>query len=158
MIEIKHLRELVKLMVNNDLTEVDLESENEHIKIKRGQGASAAPVVTHVAQPAAAAPAQPAAAPAAAPQATPAEASAPKDEGNVIASPMVGTFYSASSPDAKPYVSAGDKVSADTVVCIIEAMKVFNEIKAETTGTITEVLVKNGDSVEFGQPLFRIKP
>ena len=152
MIDIKHLRELVKLMVSNDLTEVDLESENEHIKIKRGSGQQ--PVVTHMAAPAQAAPPAPASG-AAAPAAP---AAAPVDEGPVIASPMVGTFYSASSPDAKPFVGVGDKVGPDTAVCIIEAMKVFNEIKAETSGTITEVLVKNGDSVEFGQPLFRIKP
>lgn len=153
MIEIKHLRELVKLMVTNDLTEVDLESENEHIKIKRGSGEQ--PVVTHAAAPA---PAPAAAAAPAAAGSAPAAAPAPADEGPVIASPMVGTFYSASSPDAKPFVGVGDKVGPDTTVCIVEAMKVFNEIKAETSGTITEVLVKNGDSVEFGQPLFRIKP
>jgi acetyl-CoA carboxylase biotin carboxyl carrier protein len=75
-----------------------------------------------------------------------------------IASPMVGTFYRAPSPDSAPYVELGQKVTPDTVVCIIEAMKVMNEIKAETTGTIVEILVENGKSVEFGQPLFRVKP
>jgi acetyl-CoA carboxylase biotin carboxyl carrier protein len=91
--------------------------------------------------------------------AAPDQASASKDDGGVtIDSPMVGTFYTASSPDAKAFANVGDKVGPDTVVCIIEAMKVFNEIKAETTGTIVKVLVENGDAVEFGQPLYTIKP
>jgi acetyl-CoA carboxylase biotin carboxyl carrier protein len=70
---------------------------------------------------------------------------------------MVGTFYAASSPDAEPFVKAGDSVKADTVICIVEAMKVFNEIKAEQSGTIAEVLVESGQAVEYGQPLFRLK-
>jgi len=75
-----------------------------------------------------------------------------------IESPMVGTFYTASNPEAAPFVKPGDQVTEDSVVCIIEAMKIFNEIKAETTGTIQRVLVKNGEPVEFGQPLFLVKP
>ncbi len=70
---------------------------------------------------------------------------------------MVGSFYAAATPDASAFVSVGDKVKADTVVCLIEAMKVFNEIKAEQSGTVAEVLVENGDAVEFGQPMFRLK-
>jgi len=75
-----------------------------------------------------------------------------------IESPMVGTFYTAANPDSPPFVEIGAKVNEDTVVCIIEAMKIFNEIKAECSGTIQKVLVKNADSVEFGQPLFLVKP
>ena len=71
---------------------------------------------------------------------------------------MVGTFYPASSPDARPYVQVGDKVEPDTVVCLIEAMKVFNEIKAETRGTVVRILIENGQAVEFDQPMFEIKP
>lgn len=77
---------------------------------------------------------------------------------HTITSPMVGTFYAAPSPDAAPYVKVGDKVKKDTIVCIVEAMKLFNEIEAEVDGEIVEVLVKNGQLVEYGQPLFLVKP
>lgn len=84
-------------------------------------------------------------------------ASAPKKEGKAITSPMIGTFYGSPSPDSPSFVKVGDKVDANTVVCIVEAMKVMNEIKARVSGTITEVLVKNGEPVEFGSKLFRIE-
>ena len=100
------------------------------------------------------APAQAPAAPAAAPAAKPAEAA-----GLVaIESPRVGTFYAASGPDKPPFASVGGQVGPDSVVCLVEAMKIFNEIKAERSGTIAKVLVKSGQAVEFGQPLFMIKP
>lgn len=153
MVDLKKLRELVKLMVDNEIAEVDLQDETEHIKLKRGaegQPVMVTPQPLAAPAPVAAAPAAPAAA---------APAAAPVDDGLVdITSPTVGTYYSSSSPDAKPFVSAGSKVSDDTVVCIIEAMKVFNEIKAEVRGTIEKVLVENGQAVEFGQPLFKVKP
>lgn len=75
----------------------------------------------------------------------------------VVKSPMVGTFYIASSPESPPFVKPGDKITTESIVCIIEAMKVMNEIHAETTGTISEILVENGDTVEYGQPLFKVK-
>jgi acetyl-CoA carboxylase biotin carboxyl carrier protein len=150
--DLKTIRQLVKLMVDNDLSEVDLESENEKIKLKRGGqagGVSYLPAPAPAAAPAGQAPAAPA---------TPAAADdEPDDDGPTIDSPMVGTFYAASSPDAEPFVKAGDSVKADTVICIVEAMKVFNEIKAEQSGTIAEVLVESGQAVEYGQPLFRLK-
>lgn len=152
MIDVKILRSLVKLMVDNDLTEIDLAEGDETVKLKRGSGQSAPTVVAGPAS----APvpvAVPAAAPA--PVAAPAEA---QPAGATIDSPMVGSFYSASSPDAKAFASVGDAVDPGTVVCIIEAMKVFNEIKAEQKGTIKKVLVENGQAVEFGQPLFEIDP
>ncbi len=158
MVDLKTLRQLIKMMVDNDLTELDIQTEDGPIKLKRGSQGT----VAHAAPVAAAPP--PAPAPAAAPAPVPAApapapaAAEPAADGPTIDSPMVGSFYSAASPDAKPFVSAGDHVDADTVVCIIEAMKVFNEIKAETSGTIEKVLVENGDAVEFGQPLFTIKP
>jgi len=102
-------------------------------------------------------PAAPAAAPPAAPQAG-AEPEAEPEELPRITSPMVGTFYAASSPEAAPFVQVGDHVDEDTVVCVIEAMKVFNEIRAETSGTIETVLVENAEAVEFGQPLFVVRP
>jgi acetyl-CoA carboxylase biotin carboxyl carrier protein len=83
---------------------------------------------------------------------------APAPSGVFIKSPTVGTFYTASSPDDPPFVSVGTRVQPDTVVCLIEAMKVFNQIPAEVSGVIAEVLAKNGDSIEFGQPLFRVTP
>ncbi len=149
MIDQKTLKQLIRLMVENDLTELDLEDQGEKVKLKRGPGepgvqyVSAPPVA--VANTGAAEPALPAAAP-------------PEQEDLVaITSPMVGTFYAAPRPDAKPFVVVGDHVNPDQVVCIIEAMKVFNEIKAETTGTIQKVLVESGQAVEFGQPVFMVK-
>ncbi|MEX2387040.1 MAG: acetyl-CoA carboxylase biotin carboxyl carrier protein, partial [Phycisphaeraceae bacterium] len=109
------------------------------------------------AAPAGAAPPAPAPGPAPA-GGEPAPAAPPASDGVAIKSPMVGTYYSSASPDAKPYLQVGDKVEPDTVVCLIEAMKVFNEIKAETSGTVTRILVENGQAVEFDQPLFEIKP
>jgi acetyl-CoA carboxylase biotin carboxyl carrier protein len=96
---------------------------------------------------------------AAAPAAAPAAPAAPKNDGTLaIESPMVGTFYSSPGPDKPAFVSVGSRVGPDTVVCLLEAMKIFNEIKAEKSGTIEAVLVKSGQPVEFGQPLFRIRP
>jgi acetyl-CoA carboxylase biotin carboxyl carrier protein len=156
MLDIKNLKSLIKLMVDNDLTELDLQDpQGERVTLKRGRGE---PTVHYVPAPGAAphpAPAAPATAPGS-PAGQTAAHEAPS--GAAITSPMVGTFYAATSPEAKPLVSVGDRVGPDTVVCIIEAMKVFNEIKAETTGVITEVVAVNGRAVEFGQPLFRIKP
>lgn len=166
MIDIAKLKELVALMSSNDLAEVSIKHADDSIVIKRGQqaqtiinhqpvmyGAAGAPAAVHAPMPAApAAPATQAAAPAAAP--APAKAPA----GPSIDSPMVGTFYSRPNPDAKAFVTPGQSVSADSVVCIIEAMKVFNEIKAEKSGVIEQVLVKNGEAVEFGQKLFLVRP
>jgi acetyl-CoA carboxylase biotin carboxyl carrier protein len=154
MIDIRKLKELVRLMVENDLTELDIRDEQETVTVKR-PGVHAAPQV--VAAPMMAAPV--AALPAAsAPAAAAAPAAPAKEVLPAIESPMVGTFYAAPGPDKSPFVSVGSKVGPDTTVCLIEAMKIFNEIKAETSGTVEEVLVKSGQPVEFGQPLFRIRP
>lgn len=153
MIDIRKLKELVRLMVENDLTELDIRDEQETVTVKR-PGVHAVPQV--VAAPVMAAPV--AAAPVAA---APTAASAPapaKEALPAIESPMVGTFYATPGPDKAPFVTVGSKVGPDTTVCLIEAMKIFNEIKAETSGTVEEVLVKSGQPVEFGQPLFRIRP
>lgn len=155
MIEPSKLRELVQLMVDNDLTELDLRDDKQTVTLKRaGQvvvQAAPAPVMMpamHAAP--AAAPAAPTAAPAAAPAADPGL--------EFVVSPMVGTCYLAPSPDAAPFVKVGDPLSSGQVACLIEAMKVFNEIKAECTGTIERVLVKSGEPVEFGQKLFLVRP
>lgn len=150
MIDIRKLKELVRLMVENELTQIDLHDQQETVTIKRG--GDQAPVIHQqpVAAPAAAAVA---AAPAAAAPAEPAADANLK----TIESPMVGTFYTKPSPDAKSFVSVGDNVGPDTVVCLVEAMKVFNEIKAEQSGVVEKILVKDGDAVEFGQALIQLK-
>ncbi|MDG1979504.1 MAG: acetyl-CoA carboxylase biotin carboxyl carrier protein [Phycisphaerales bacterium] len=154
MIDIRKLKELVRLMVTNDLSELDLRDEQQQVTVKRG-GNQAQPVIQQVA-PAVAAPA---AAPAAV---APPAAAAPEpaaDDGLVpIESPMVGTFYAKPNPEKPNFVSVGDSIGPDSVVCLIEAMKIFNEIKAERSGTVVKVLVENGDAVEFGQPMLLIKP
>lgn len=170
MLDIRKLKELIRLMVENELTEVDLKDEKETVSLRR-EG-SQAPVVqmspAPAAPPAAPAPVAPAAAapapapaPAApAPAAAPASEPSPADTSNLeqITSPMVGTFYSAAKPESPAFANVGDTVTADTTVCIVEAMKIFNEIKAEQSGVIEKVLVSNGDSVEFGQALFLVRP
>jgi acetyl-CoA carboxylase biotin carboxyl carrier protein len=143
------LESIVKLMQANDLNTVDLRDGDRRVVMKRGPGKIAT--------------VQMSAAPAAPPRASGGEAAPvapPVDEHAGLASiksPMVGTFYSAPSPDAKPFVSLGMAISEDTDVCVIEAMKVFNNVKAECHGTIAKILVENGQAVEFGQVLFLVK-
>ncbi|MFM8887492.1 MAG: acetyl-CoA carboxylase biotin carboxyl carrier protein [Chthoniobacterales bacterium] len=147
--DLKDIKAIVDLMEKNGLTAFEMEKGGFRIALSKG--AVAGPAVSYAPAPVAAA-----AAPAAAASA-PAEAAAPAASGKEIPSPMVGTFYSAPSPESPPFVKAGQKVTPDTVVCIIEAMKVMNEIKAEVSGTITEVAAENGQPVQFGQALFRYK-
>jgi acetyl-CoA carboxylase biotin carboxyl carrier protein len=159
MIDIRKLKELVRLMTASDLTELDLRDKDEQVTIRRASP-QVAPQVIHAAPVIHQAPvAAPAAAPA--PSAAPAAAAAAPaaDEGLVaIESPMVGPYYASPSPDKPPFVSVGGQVGPKSVVCLVEAMKIFNEIKAERSGTIVKVLVQSGQAVEFGQPLFMIKP
>jgi acetyl-CoA carboxylase biotin carboxyl carrier protein len=135
---LKDIKDLIALMRRNDLTELEIEQEGHRIKLKRGME----PVVTQATN----APGPPPSTPAAEPKVH-----------REIVSPMVGTFYSAATPESASYVEAGSEVTEDTVVCIIEAMKVMNEIKAETRGVIAEILVENGKPVQYGQALFRLK-
>ncbi len=152
MIDIKKLRELVKLMVDNELTELDIESENERVALKRRGHEMPVPVYAPAPAAAAPAPATPASSP-------PAAGAKEESDGLLtIASPMVGTFYSSASPDSPPFTQVGDRITADSVVCLIEAMKVFNEIKAECSGVVARIMVESGQPVEFGQPMFKIKP
>ena len=147
---IKEITEIVALMNENDITEFVIEREDIKLCIKKGpQPGQGAAIVASAAVPTVLTAPVPAAATAPAP---PQEAA----EGRFIVSPMVGTFYSTPSPDSPPYVKVGQEVDENTVVCIIEAMKVMNEIKAERKGKILEVLVENGGAVEFGKRLFRI--
>jgi acetyl-CoA carboxylase biotin carboxyl carrier protein len=150
------LQQLVGLMTANDLNTVDLRDQGRRIILKRG---AAAAVYAAAPAPLPAAHAHPSPSAAAATPASATPAAADDTAGLVaIKSPMVGTFYTASSPDAKPFVNVGSVVDEETDVCIIEAMKVFNNIKAETRGTITKILVTNGQTVEFGTVLFLVKP
>lgn len=153
----KKIKEIVNLMVKSDLSEFEIEDNDFKLKIGRNTGREivlSAPVASAPLMAPAAAPH--AAAPAAA--TTAAAAPAQSEVGvEIIKSPMVGTFYRSPSPDNPPFVSQGDQVSAEKVVCIIEAMKVMNEIHAEMSGTIVEVLIEDGHSVEYGQPLFKVK-
>jgi len=148
--DVRKVRRLVEMMKEHELAEVDLRQGDQRIRLRRGQE----PVVS-LASPAPA-PAPPAAAnPIAA-----SESSAPAaDEANItyVTSPMVGTFYTSSSPESPPFVSVGDSIGADTVVCIVEAMKVFNEIPAERSGKILARLVESGEPVEYGQKLFKVQ-
>jgi acetyl-CoA carboxylase biotin carboxyl carrier protein len=152
--DVKLLEQIVRLMTANDLSTVDVRDGEKRVILKRGAEPLAA------ALPLAMSPAAHRAAAADAAQGAPAAATGNGEEAglNPIRSPMVGTFYSAASPDAKPFVSVGSTVDEETDVCIIEAMKVFNNIKAECRGTIAKVLVANGQTVEFGQTLFLVRP
>lgn len=156
----KELRELIDFISNTGLEEVNIETEEFKVKVKRSPDtvAVAAPAVTAPA-PVAAAPA-PAAAPAApaAPPAADQPASAAASNLIEIKSPMIGTFYRTPNPDSPSFVNVGDKVKPGDTVCIVEAMKLFNEIESEVSGTIVEVLVDNASPVEYDQPLFLVDP
>ena len=157
MLDIDQIRRLVDMMVANDLVEISLRDGDVEVSLRRpnhnspGAGSGGASI----------SPALPAT-----PPDHPASAGGsgePADEGEAveltpIKSPMVGTFYAAADPDSPPFVQAGASIHADSVVCIVEAMKVFNEIKAEVTGTVERVLVKDKQPVEYGQPLFLVRP
>lgn len=146
------IRELLEMMKEFDLVEIDLEEENFRVLLKKaGANMVAAPMPMPM-------PAAYAAGPAAAPAAAGAAPAALDTAGlTPIKSPIVGTFYASPAPDADLFVKVGDTVSASTQVCIIEAMKIMNEIKAEISGTIEKILVKNGEPVEYGQPLFLVR-
>jgi acetyl-CoA carboxylase biotin carboxyl carrier protein len=144
--DIEHLKNLIGLMIENDLSRMELREGDSHILLRRGQPIMASTPVMHAAGPSSSSP--PAASPA-----TVADA-----HETLIRSPMVGTFYQAPDPESPPFVNVGSIVDAGTVVCLIEAMKVFNELKAEVSGRIAKVLVKNGEAVEFDQPLFAVMP
>lgn len=154
--DLKDIKGIIDLMKKNSISEFEMEKQDFKIRLKRGPngGIPVAPVDELPPAVAVAAPPQiPAANPPAA--ATP----PPVTTGEVeIKSPMIGTFYRAPSPEAGSYVEVGTDVNPETVVCIIEAMKVMNEIKAEVKGVITQVLVENAKPVEFGQPLFKVRP
>ncbi len=153
--DVRLLEQLVKLMTENGLSTVELSDGDKRITLKRGGEAISSPPAYSYAPP----PGMSSPAPSAAPKPT-AEEKAAEDESKLIAikSPMPGTFYSAPAKGAKPFVSVGSKVEEETDVCIVEAMKVFNTLKAEARGVIAKILVQDSQPVEFGQVLFLIKP
>ncbi len=153
-VDLKEIKAIIDLMKKNSLAEFELEEKDFKIKLKRPIGMVSSPAGTMVEDPelTAFAPLSRQLASSAAP------VSAASNGDAEIKSPMIGTFYRAPSPDAAPYAEVGVEVGPDTVVCIIEAMKVMNEIKAERRGIITAVVAENTKPVEFGQPLFRIRP
>ena len=155
--DLKDIKAIIDLMKKNSVSEFELEKQDFKIRLKRGMGGNViqseegGQQMISYAQMPAALPATGASAPASVPAVA---VSTDVD----IKSPMIGTFYRTPSPDAAPYVDIGTEVNPDTVVCIIEAMKVMNEIKAEARGVITQILVEGAKPVEFGQPLFKIRP
>jgi len=151
--DLKKIKQLIEIMKENGLVEIEIKHDDDKIVLKRAQPQQAfAPmpmmmpesVPVSAGSPGAGASSQPTA--------------APQENLVEIKSPIVGTFYATPSPDSEPYVEVGSVVNSHTVVCIIEAMKVMNEIKAETDGTVVEILVTNGQAVEYGQVLFRVRP
>jgi acetyl-CoA carboxylase biotin carboxyl carrier protein len=155
--DIRKVKKLIELLEESGIAEIEISEGEESVRISRyPTGAGAAPPVVHYA----AAPAPAAAAPAAVAAPAPAAgapAAAPAKADHTVTAPMVGTFYSAAAPGAKPFVDIGSEVNVGDTLCIIEAMKMMNQIESDKAGRVTAVLVKNGEPVEFGQPLFIIE-
>jgi len=156
-VDITQIRKLMRLIQNTDITEIEVSEGEQTVRISRRSGA---PDVQHHFMPSAPAAHAPAAAPApvAAASTAAAPAAASADDANVVKSPMVGTFYRAPSPEADPFVSVGSKVNKGDTLCVIEAMKLMNEIEAEYTGVVEKILIENATPLEYGQPMFVITP
>jgi acetyl-CoA carboxylase biotin carboxyl carrier protein len=154
-VDLKDIKAIIDLMKKNSIAEFELERQDFKIKLKRNGNGVVSSTQYDEPQMVAYAPAQPVLG---MPGAAAGQPASPTSTDVEIKSPMIGTFYRAPSPEAGHYVEIGTEVSPDTVVCIIEAMKVMNEIKAEAKGIITQVQVENAKPVEFGQPLFKIRP
>lgn len=155
--DLRKLKTLIDLVQASGIAEIEINEEGDHVRIvnrRPAQAAQAAPAIIEIPQ---AAPAPAAPAPSAAPAAPSAAPASNSPSGTQVTSPMVGTFYRAPSPGADPFVEVGTQVKKGDTLCIIEAMKLLNEIEAEVSGTVKEILVDNGSPVEFGQPLFVIE-
>ena len=149
--ELKDIKAIIDLMRKNDLSVFEMEKDGFRLKLQKGVGEQPIPMMSAPSAPVVQnAPSNPGTSP---PAASPPQTSNLRD----IVSPMVGTFYRAASPEASPFVDVGKEVTEETVVCIIEAMKVMNEIKAETSGVIAEIVAENGKPVQFGQVLYRVR-
>jgi acetyl-CoA carboxylase biotin carboxyl carrier protein len=154
--DIRKVKKLIELLEESGIAEIEIKEGEEAVRISRAPTGGVVPQFY-------AAPPAPAPAPAVAPAAAPATAASPaplarrKDDANLVTAPMVGTFYAAASPTAKPFVAVGDTVKEGDVLCIIEAMKMMNQIESDRAGKVTAIMARNGDPVEFGQPLFVIE-
>lgn len=156
--DLERIKALVELVEESGIDELELSNRGETIRICKGGQAGQTRIMTTQGHASVAGTPTPVTAPAAAPAAQ-SEASEPRREGlREVASPMVGTFYRSPSPDSDPYVRVGERVEKDDVLCIVEAMKLMNEIEAEFSGIVREILVENAQPVEFGQPLFLLEP
>ncbi|MFC1739260.1 acetyl-CoA carboxylase biotin carboxyl carrier protein [Planctomycetota bacterium] len=159
--DLKKIKELIKIMKDNELIEVEIKHGDDKVFLKRSQPRSASddsvPVIPTITP---SAPVDPAGSGVVQDAAQRAESTKPEKQDNLVTikSLLVGTFYAKPGPDSEPYVEVGSHVEPQTVICIVEAMKVMNEIKAETSGTIVEILVDNGQAVEYDQVLFKVKP
>ena len=157
--DLKDIKAIIDLMKKNSITEFELERQDSKIRLKRGLNGGTPAVQQDDSISTAPVPAQPVIALSTTPPSAPPAAPPPVPTSEVdIKSPMIGTFYRAPSPEAGNYIEIGSEVNPETVVCIIEAMKVMNEIKAEVKGVVAQVLVENAKPVEFGQPLFKVRP
>jgi acetyl-CoA carboxylase biotin carboxyl carrier protein len=154
--DIRKVKKLIELLEESGIAEIEIKEGEESVRISRGPTGAMVPqfISAPYAPPAAPLAAAPAAASAAAPVTPLARR---KDDQNIVPSPMVGTFYAAASPTAKPFVTVGDEVKEGQVLCIIEAMKMMNQIESDRAGRVTAIMAKNGDPVEFGQPLFVVE-
>lgn len=152
---IEWLKRLVRLVEESDIDSLEVERLTTRVRIRKSPAVGSAPMVSHVAAPVPAAAAPP---PAASGEARAAETASPADGLVEVLSPMVGTFYRAPSPESPAFVSVGDSVEAGQTLCILEAMKLMNELQAEVAGVVREISVENAEPVEFGQVLFRIEP
>jgi len=153
--DLKLLQRLIRIMKRGELTELEIEEKEAGLRLRLRRGGEAPATQVHVLP----GPAAVGHAPSVAshPSGAPAAQAAPAPGGHTITSPMVGTFYRASGPDSEPFVQVGTRIQLESPLCIIEAMKVMNEIKSEVAGEILEILVENGEPVEFGQPLFLVQ-
>lgn len=156
--DVRKVRKFIELMNEHDLSEIDLRQGEQRIRLRRGPETVAVSTAPPMAMPSGGAAQATSGVADAAAGAREASAAAADANAIFVRSPMVGTFYTAANPDSPPFVKVGDQVGPETTVCIIEAMKVFNEIPAECSGRIVAVLAENGAAVEFGQPLFRVEP
>jgi acetyl-CoA carboxylase biotin carboxyl carrier protein len=156
--DIRKVKKLIELLEESGISEIEIKEGEEAVRISRAPtGGIVMPQFISAPMPAPVAAPAPAAAPAASAAGAPAPLARRKDDANIVPAPMVGTFYAAASPTAKPFVQVGDEVKVGDVLCIIEAMKMMNQIESDRAGKVTAIMVKNGDPVEFGQPLFVIE-
>ena len=156
--DVQRIRELIEIMKENDLVKIDIQHGDDRIALRRAELQPPAPATGHIIATVPGAVSAVPGPPDAAAASAATSATGTEEDCVEIECPMVGTFYEAPSPDSDPYIEIGSHIEPQTVVCIIEAMKVMNEIKAETGGTVVERLVANGQAVEYGQAIFRVKP